>query len=154
MSRKAITECSFPPCEEGKLGVSGMCERHKRRARYERRRTQILERNVEKYHADPVGSLLRLAKLRAEKHNLPFSIDASHISIPTHCPVLGIPISMRRGSCHDGSPTIDRLIGELGYVPGNVAVISHRANSIKRNASVAELLAVAHWFADRVKEAG
>lgn len=37
------------------------------------------------------------------------------------------------------SPTLDKIIPALGYVPGNVWVISHRANTIKSDASLEEL---------------
>jgi hypothetical protein len=36
------------------------------------------------------------------------------------------------------SPTIDRIDPRLGYVPGNVHVVSHRANRIKNNATLEE----------------
>lgn len=34
----------------------------------------------------------------------------------------------------------------MGYVPGNVAVISWRANNLKRDASADELLRIAAWM--------
>lgn len=40
------------------------------------------------------------------------------------------------------SPSLDRVIPELGYVPGNVIVISWRANNLKRDATIEELEAV------------
>jgi hypothetical protein len=39
----------------------------------------------------------------------------------------------------DNSPSLDKIIPSLGYVRGNVQVISQRANSIKRDATLAEL---------------
>ena len=55
-----------------------------------------------------------------------------------------------RGRCWPGpgSPTLDRIVPSLGYVPGNVVVISHKANSIKSNATAAEIRAVADWLDD------
>lgn len=46
---------------------------------------------------------------------------------------------------HDGSPTLDRIVPEKGYVKGNVAVISHKANRIKNNGSLEELEAVVSY---------
>jgi hypothetical protein len=44
------------------------------------------------------------------------------------------------------SPTLDKIIPELGYVRGNIAVISHRANRIKSDATLAEVLKLAAWL--------
>jgi len=44
------------------------------------------------------------------------------------------------------SPTIDRIIPELGYVPNNVIWVSHLANAIKHTATVDELFAVAQFY--------
>lgn len=65
--------------------------------------------------------------------------------------MLGLALSLGAGKSHDNSPTLDRIVPDLGYVPGNVAVISFRANAIKRNATVAELKAVAAWLETKVK---
>ena len=46
----------------------------------------------------------------------------------------------------DDSPSIDRLIPELGYIKGNVNVISLRANIIKNNATKDELIKIANWM--------
>jgi hypothetical protein len=40
----------------------------------------------------------------------------------------------------------------LGYVKGNVAVISHRANAIKNNATAEELQMVARWVSKVTEE--
>jgi hypothetical protein len=61
------------------------------------------------------------------------------IDIPARCPVLGIPLTRGTGKPADSSPTIDKVVPEFGYVPGNIKVISFRANSIKRDATVDEL---------------
>ena len=40
---------------------------------------------------------------------------------------------------------MDRYINEFGYVPGNVFVISQRANRIKSDATANELVAIAAY---------
>lgn len=85
------------------------------------------------------------ARGRARKHNTPFNLGIEDIIIPPFCPILGIPLE-RRGVLTDNSPSLDKLIPELGYVKGNVRVISQRANRIKSDANVAELRAVADWL--------
>ena len=68
---------------------------------------------------------------RAKKAGLPCSIDASDLQIPLLCPVLGIPLFRVAGKYCDNSPSVDRIFPDLGYVKGNVAVISWKANRIK-----------------------
>jgi len=50
------------------------------------------------------------------------------------CPILGININWRNcGHIVHGSPSLDRVNNKKGYTQGNVQIISHRANSIKRD---------------------
>ena len=64
------------------------------------------------------------------------------IGIPERCPVYGIPIrqggtqySGRGRTRTDNSPSLDCVIQQLGYVRGNVRIISWIANRHKDNAS-------------------
>lgn len=85
------------------------------------------------------------ARIRARAKGLPFSITKDDIVIPAVCPVLGVafalPVMDQKGP-GPYSPSLDRLRPELGYVPGNIRVISYRANRIRNDATVAELEAV------------
>jgi hypothetical protein len=94
--------------------------------------------------------ILAAAKHRAKKHNLPFNLDLSDIKIPDICPVLGFPIKRDNRVFRFNSPTVDRIIPNLGYVKGNVAVISFRANRIKIDATVEELEQVVQWLRAQV----
>lgn len=44
------------------------------------------------------------------------------------------------------SPSIDRIVPELGYVPGNIAIISWRANDLKKDATADEMRRIADWI--------
>ena len=92
----------------------------------------------------PEGRLLYAAAKRARAANppLPFNLTVEDIVIPETCPLLEIPLRKTRkgsgkGPCTN-SPTLDRIIPRLGYVKGNVQVISHRANAMKQDASLEE----------------
>jgi hypothetical protein len=67
-----------------------------------------------------------------------FSISVQSITIPAVCPILSIPIVLgeRRS---DNSPSLDRLVPEKGYVPGNVRVISDKANRLKGDRTLRQL---------------
>jgi hypothetical protein len=91
--------------------------------------------------------MLADAKKRAKKFNLPCDLTLDDIGYTTHCPVLGVHLSWENvGQALPTSPSLDRLIPELGYVKGNVAVISVRANAIKNDATWEEVQKVANWL--------
>lgn len=96
--------------------------------------------------ASPERFLLMKARNRAKAANLPFDLEVSDIRIPQFCPLLGIPLERNRGAGPAASsPTLDRIVPEQGYVKGNVQVISHRANTLKRDASLEELAKLGAW---------
>jgi len=90
--------------------------------------------------------MVRAAKARAAKAGVPFNITPEDIVIPQLCPVLQIPLIVGQSQASDNSPSLDRVIPLLGYVRGNILVISNRANRIKNNATIPELRAVASFF--------
>lgn len=81
---------------------------------------------------------------------MPFNLTVADIGeIPAVCPVLGIPLSPGEGKQTGASPSLDKVIPHLGYVPGNVVIISNRANTLKNNATPWELLAVYSYAVDQ-----
>ena len=79
------------------------------------------------------------AKCRAKKLQVPCDIDLEDVVIPNQCPVLKINLAKGNQTSQDTSPSLDRIFPELGYVKGNIWVISHRANRIKNDSSLKEL---------------
>ena len=129
-------------CSDGRAGYCSACDRKKRRERRsDPSRNKMQLETERRYRAErPEFCLWLSARRRAKKRGIEFSISTSDITIPDVCPILGIPLgkSGKRGPS-SGSPTLDRLDNERGYVPGNVAVISHRANTLKSNISLDEI---------------
>lgn len=116
---------------------------------YEKNRARILQRKRELHRRDPRQYMLSGARKRASQLGLPFDLTKEDLVIPSVCPVLGIPVySVSGKGPGDNSPSLDRLIPHLGYVRGNVVVISQRANRIKNDASAEELETVASWLRD------
>ena len=105
----------------------------------ENNREKVLESHKLYYENNREKCLLQKARQRAKKKSLPFSLTEEDIVIPDVCPVLGIPLFSGNGRMIDNSPNLDRIIPEKGYVPGNVRVISQRANRIKSNATAEEI---------------
>lgn len=93
--------------------------------------------------------LLGLAKYRAKKKGLPFNLTARDLWIPEYCPILGLKLERGVGRPHANSPSLDRVKPELGYVRGNVNVISHRANTLKGAGTLEEfekIVAYLKWY--------
>jgi hypothetical protein len=82
------------------------------------------------------------ARYRARRRGIPFSISLSDVIVPERCPVLGITLAFSKDHREDCSPTLDRIDNAKGYAPSNIAVISWRANRIKNDATLEELLAI------------
>jgi hypothetical protein len=84
--------------------------------------------------------MLWQAKATANRKNIPFDLEECDIIIPTHCKYLGEPLTQSLGEGVIWSNTsLDRINPALGYVKGNIEVISRKANSMKNMATVDEL---------------
>lgn len=148
------------PCKRGNIAprnryglcLCAECQEAKRQQQRSRYRTDP------EYHSRQASSgrtwrranthrtLLNGARQRAAKAGIPFDLTLADITIPATCPALGIPLVVGRGKVSDGSPTLDRIVPSLGYVRGNIAVLSLRANRIKNDATADELEQVLNWL--------
>ena len=101
--------------------------------------TKDWERNKRKNN--PEYYLWKAAKKRSRGKDLDFNIEVSDIIIPQFCPLLHIPIIHKTGmgKPRPESPSLDRLDNALGYVKGNILVMSYRANILKRDAEFQEM---------------
>ena len=120
------------------------CARNKARRSYRTHKSS----NVEKYKENPEKKIFQNLKGRAKKNGVVFEIEISDIIIPEICPVLGIPIIPFSSS--DNSPSVDKFIPTLGYVKGNINIISKRANRIKDNATVEEVEKLLNWMKSKL----
>jgi len=92
---------------------------------------------------------------RAADKNLPFDLDVEYLLEiwVTKCPALGIDLdwSKANGQVRDNTPSLDKIIPELGYVKGNVQWLSQKANTMKSNATRTELENFAQWILNEKK---
>jgi len=100
----------------------------------------------EKRKMNIVKILLSKSKTRAKTQNMEHNIAEEDIIIPLFCPVLGIPIFVSRGKVSDNSPSLDRINNNLGYIKGNVKVISYKANALKSNGSINEFRKIIEYI--------
>lgn len=114
---------------------------------YRRRENELqkahYDRNIERY-------LVKGARHRAKTGNLPFDITEEDITVPKLCPVLKKPL--KRHTRY--APTIDRIIPELGYVKGNVMVVSYKANVMKNDASEEDLKNFCEYYTKHTQGKG
>lgn len=84
-------------------------------------------------------SLWAWAKKRAKNEGIYFTLKPTDVCVPKVCPLLGISLQLTNHVTRFNSPTIDRIIPTKGYTRNNTWVISHKANTIKNNASLRDL---------------
>lgn len=125
---------------------------HLRKRYYEEHKGEIRDVLIEK--KNELGNfylkkLLIHIKSKCKQKNIPFDVTINDIQVPSHCPILGIELRFNEGGAKDNSPSIDRIVPELGYVKGNVLIISSRANRIKNNATINEMYMIYKFYNDR-----
>jgi hypothetical protein len=129
----------------------------KRRANYSpkeakfanaRRLKKIKENDPVKFSAQ---RMVYGAKTRSAKKELAFDLDVEYvISIcPVKCPVMNVAILYGGNDRHRYSASLDRIVPELGYIKGNVQVITDIANRMKNDASHEELKLFAKWILEK-----
>jgi hypothetical protein len=120
-----------------------------RRANYAANITQEREKAAaymrDHRRAQPELHMLVRARARAKASGLPFTIGLLDVFVPEFCPVFGVPLEIGNDN-PDTSPELDRIVNALGYVPGNVIVISRRANRLKSDATLAEMQVLADFY--------
>ena len=121
---------------------------HSNKERIAEHRKRYYEANKDRLNALTKEEMLfKNAQSRARRKKLPFNITLNDIVIPKNCPVFpSIELCHDNNKTQDNSPSLDRIIPELGYVKGNIQVISHRANTVKSCGSIEEHLAVIDYI--------
>lgn len=95
----------------------------------------------------PEWRMHQRAKFRAKETGREFTIDVSDIVIPSHCPILGIPLEIQTKSGGTiNSPSLDRIDSSKGYIKNNIQVVSRLANQMKANADREQMIAFANWI--------
>jgi hypothetical protein len=96
--------------------------------------------------ARPKTFILYRARSNAKARGIECLLNLKDIpDIPEFCPVfpwirLDYQVGERRS---DSSPSLDRIDNKQGYIVGNIRIVSHRANTLKSDATQQELVALA-----------
>jgi len=143
--------------------ISCGCYREEQRKTYARRRDYTGPKNPKaKKSASIAGEWVPSSDVwykraagvyySAKKKNTPLGFaSAADLALylkkiaPAKCPVFGEPFTMRGVGFSAWSPSVDKIDPKLGYVRGNIQVVSMLANCMKRDASPEQLKQFALW---------
>lgn len=141
--------------ETGKQRFKAWCKKcvyinHRKWARKNKKKVNLYNKsrrddNKEKF-------ILSEIKNRAKSNGLEFDLEIEDIIIPNLCPILGIEIDKTNQKRMDNSPSIDRIDNSRGYTKDNIIIISWRANNIKSDATIEELIKIANFYKCFIKE--
>jgi len=95
---------------------------------------------------NPARRMLHDVKAKAKRLGMQFDLELADIVIPKKCPVLGIPLKQSLDYKTPNSPSLDRFDNTKGYTKDNVRVISDRANTLKRDGTLAEFEAIVAYL--------
>lgn len=117
-------------------------EKKRRNRARERELFAAKKRNLETWPQTVISHI----RSRAKQQGREFDLVVSDIVVPDICPVLGIPLIAGAEAPLDNRPSIDRFDNNRGYTKDNIRVISHRANHLKRDATVDEMRRILHYM--------
>ena len=69
----------------------------------------------------------------AKQKKWEWDLAMSDLEWPKTCPILGLELDWFAETRQENSPSFDRIDSNLGYVAGNVQIVSWKANRIKNN---------------------
>jgi hypothetical protein len=132
------------------------CDNERQRKRRIEKRDELLEygrkyqtkrRNNFDYR---LQMLLNASKQRAlskgREHTITLQDIKDKYPVDGRCPVFGTLLQFNSTGFRDSSPSIDRIDSNRGYTVDNIQIISWKANQIKRNASLEELILLVNYL--------
>lgn len=123
------------------------CAGHRVRNTSERNRTNqryYLGTRARYYRENPLKYLWDVAQKRARKQGYVFSIEVEDIRVFRDkdgnivCPILGVQLDVLTNDGQTGM-SLDRIDNALGYIKGNVVVMSRKANRMKGDNTIESL---------------
>lgn len=117
---------------------------------YRKNRNSNIKYNYKYRRDNQERVLFNAARYRARKSGIDFSIDICDVFIPEFCPILGVKLFKGTVENKDSSPSLDKIDNSVGYVKGNVRVISNLANQMKSRATKDQLIKFAENIDDYI----
>lgn len=89
--------------------------------------------------------LYKRVKQTAAARKIQIDLQEDDVAIPEVCPILNIKLSYAIGVGGSDQASIDRIDSTKGYTADNIQTVSLRANILKRDATLEELVALGEW---------
>jgi hypothetical protein len=106
------------------------------------------------YLSNQLAKLFARVKHQAKNRKISFNLNPAYFALPEICPVLKIPLQFHTVNADDNSYSVDRIDNTRGYDNDNVCIMSLKANRIKSNATLEELVMVGKWATEELKKIG
>lgn len=116
---------------------------------YQENKDRINE-NSRQRRSDFKVQILDSIKHRSKKRGEICNLELEDIIIPEYCPVFPW-IKLEKTKTKNTTPSADRMDSLLGYTKENTTIMSTRANILKRDATLEELIALGKW-AEKVRK--
>lgn len=147
--KEELPENMFFKSTQTKDGLYNACKKcHQKRTKSYRKNNRLKNKEGQRdyYKRTLPQKMLASARKTAKNKDIPFDLELSDIVIPEVCPILNTPFEIGKGKPLPTSASLDKIVPSLGYVKGNVQVISHLANSMKSNATPEQLRLFSKWI--------
>lgn len=102
-------------------------------------KTNFIERTYNTSTDRRKGYMIRNVKYSAKRRGIDFNLNYTDLELPAYCPLLGIKLNYTTRYQDCDHATIDRIDNNLGYIKGNIIVLSRLANNMKNQASFKEI---------------
>ena len=174
-NKEAVNERNKKYYEENKEAVNERCKKYywenkealsEHRQKYYWKNPEVFKERSRKYYWENKEAVIKQnkkyrqenpetwmtsgAKKRAENKNIPFNINKEYVKKiwpkDNKCPALNIEFNRGVKKTIDSSPSLDRIVPELGYIKGNVQIISMLANRIMTSATPEQVMSVAKYY--------
>ena len=113
-----------------------------------------------RYRKSVIHQRYNSLRTTAKKKNVTFEISKEYLAklfkeVPDKCPIFGTKFGIvkyspgnkdNNGNFRNKSYSVDRIVPELGYIEGNLIIISDLANRIKQNATPDQIIQVAKFY--------
>ena len=114
----------------------------------------VFYKTLEQYQRRRIRDILHQKPGQSRKEDVAYDLDINYVlSIfpkDYRCPILKKKMVWSKLRRDPNSPSLDRLVPKKGYVKGNVAWISNRANSMKNDATFEEVELIYNWYKENI----
>jgi hypothetical protein len=135
-------------------GITPEQMERRKKLRSKHRKTEA-EYSQKYRQAHRAADLVRHAKKRAERRNLPFDLDQHLTDLDNRldvgvCEITGVPLIVSVGNGRGPmNPSLDRIVPSLGYVISNVRIVAYALNTAMGNWGLDPLLILAKALVEK-----